>query len=57
MEKRKKRGREIPTKWIWLVGPVKAMWSSCIVVEIVFGLVVVFDDMGEFVLLFLLFNV
>lgn len=31
------------------------MWSSCIVVEIVFGLVVVFENMGEFVLLLVLF--
>lgn len=56
MEKRKKRGRDVSTKWVGLVGPIKTMWSSCVVVEIVFGLVVVFDDMGQFVLLFL-FNV
>lgn len=50
MEKREKRRREVPAKWVGLVGPIKPMRSSCIVVEIVFCLVVVFDDMGEFVL-------
>lgn len=49
MEKREKRRREVPTKWVGLVGPIKTVGPSGVVVEGVFGLVVVFEDMGEFV--------
>lgn len=49
VEEREERGREVPAKWVGLVGPIEAVGSSGVVVETVLGLVVVFEHMGEFV--------
>lgn len=50
MEKRDERGGEVSTKWVGLVGPVEAVGPTGEMVEVVLGLVVVFEDVGEFVL-------
>lgn len=49
MEEREERGREVPAKWVGLVGPIETVGSSGVVVETVLGLVVVFEHVGEFV--------
>ena len=43
-------GGEVSAKWVGLVGPVEAVGPTGVLVEVVLGLVVVFEDVGEFVL-------
>lgn len=43
--KRKKRRRHIPSKWVWLVGPIEAVRASGVLVEGVLGLVVVLENL------------
>lgn len=45
MLKRDERSGEVSTKWVWLVGPIEAMRAFSVVVEVVFGLVMVFEDL------------
>lgn len=45
MKEREKRSREVTAKRVGLVSPVEAVWSSCVLVEVVLGLVVVFEDL------------
>lgn len=45
MKEREERSREVTAKRVGLVSPVEAVWSSCVLVEVVLGLVVVFDDL------------
>ena len=63
MEEGEERGREVPAKWVGLIGPIKPMWAPGVAVEVVLGLVVVFEHVREFVLvevlillLFMLFS-
>jgi len=50
VEKRDERGGEVSTKRVGLVGPVEAVRPPSVMVEVVLGLVVVFENVGEFVL-------
>lgn len=45
MKEREERSREVTAKRVGLVSPVEAVWSSCVFVEVVLGLVVVFEDL------------
>lgn len=45
MKEREERSREVTAKRVRLVSPVEAVWSSCVLVEVVLGLVVVFEDL------------
>lgn len=60
MEEREQRGREVPAKWVGLVGPIKPIGAPGVAVEVVLGLVVVFEHVGKFVfvevLMLLLFS-
>lgn len=51
MEKRDERGGEVSTKRVGLVGPVEAVRPPGVMVEVVLGLVVVFENVGEVVLI------
>lgn len=50
VEEGEERGGEVPAEWVGLVGPVEPVGAPCVAVEVVFGLVVVFEDVGELVL-------
>ena len=41
----KERSREVTAKRVGLVSPVEAVWSSWLLVEVVLGLVVVFEHL------------
>lgn len=45
MKEREERSREVSAKRVGLVSPVEAVWSSCVLVEVVLSLVVVFEDL------------
>lgn len=51
---REERGGEVAAERVGLVGPVEAVGSTCIAVEGVLGLVVVFEDLVKILLLLLL---
>lgn len=40
-------GVGVVAKWVGLVGPIEVVGSTAVVGEGVFGLVVVFEDLGE----------
>lgn len=50
MKQRDERCRDITTKWIRLVSPVKAMRSSGVVSERMLGLVVVSEHLSQLIL-------
>lgn len=41
MKERAERGGDVAAERVWLVGPIKATWSSGVVCERVFGLIVI----------------
>lgn len=45
VKEREERSREVTAKRVGLVSPVEAVWSSCVLVEVVLGLAVVFEDL------------
>lgn len=46
MEEREERGGEVAAEGVGLVGPVEAVRATCVFGEGVFGLVVVFQNLG-----------
>lgn len=47
MGKRKKRSRDVAAEGVGLIGPIESMGASGVVGEAVLGLVVVFEDSRE----------
>lgn len=54
VEEREERGREVAAEGVGLVGPVEAVRASGVAGEVVLGGGVVFEDLGEVLVLWVL---
>lgn len=57
MLERDERRRDVPAKWVGLVGPIEAVRTSGIPGEGVLGLVVILENLRERIVLRILFGV